>query len=65
MRLPFRPYNPDDPTSIKSVSDSLIKGFSFNARSIMNKLSELSAFISTYDPDCIGISETWLSEDNT
>jgi len=29
----------------------------------MNKLSELSAFISIYDPDCIGISETWMSED--
>ena len=39
----------------------MIKCFSFNARSIVNKLAELTAFISTYDPDCVGISESWLN----
>jgi hypothetical protein len=66
MRFLFHLSNPnllDGLTASKSVNDSFINVFSFNARSIMNKLSELSAFLSTYDPDCIGITESWLSND--
>lgn len=34
----------------------------FNARSIVNKLSELELLITNEMPDIVGISETWLHE---
>ena len=43
-------------------NNSIIKINSFNARSLMNKLVEFGAFISTYDPDCVAITETWLND---
>jgi len=35
----------------------------FNARSIRNKLDELKIFVDNFNPDIIGVVETWLRED--
>ena len=40
-----------------------LKIFSFNARSLLPKLDELSAICSLYSPDIVCIVETWLSPD--
>ena len=35
-----------------------------NARSIMNKMTALEACILEYDPDVIGVTESWTTEDH-
>ena len=40
-----------------------LKFFSFNARSLLPKLDELSAICSLYSPDIVCIVETWRSPD--
>ena len=35
----------------------------FNARSVVNKLSELELYLKEETPEIVGISETWLKED--
>ena len=40
-----------------------LKCIYFNARSIVNKLSELELCISEENPDILGLTESWLKED--
>lgn len=47
----------------KSIRDSL-KCFYLNARSIKNKFSELEAIMISEGYDIVGITETWLSEED-
>ena len=37
----------------------------FNARSVVNKMDELRAWITTWKCDVIAITETWLSQGNS
>ena len=65
MLLLFRPSlanRHDVPSATITDNGSVVKCFSFNARSIMNKLPELNAFVSINDPDCVAITETWLND---
>ena len=44
----------------------LVLDFTFiscNARSIVNKMDEMTATVELYHPDVIGITETWLRAD--
>ena len=58
--LSLKSQNP--PTHSKS-SISNLTFISFNARSILSKLDELSAICSIHSPDIICIVESWLSPD--
>ena len=49
--------------NLEPTSSSILKCCSLNARSIVNKRSELQAVASTKDLDIIAISETWLNSD--
>lgn len=44
------------------MCDGQLRFLYCNARSLNNKLEHLSALAELYDPDIIGISETWLQE---
>ena len=47
-----------------TLCDRQLRFLYCNARSLNNKLEHLSALAELYDPDIIGISETWLQEHN-
>ena len=45
------------------ISDNELKCVSLNARSIVNKKSELDIMVADIDPHVIGITESWANED--
>jgi hypothetical protein len=64
MRSLFSPRLPHQPAcSIVTTFDTVINCFTFNARSIVNKLPDFQAFISAYETDCVAITETWLNSE--
>ena len=42
-----------------------LKSVSLNARSIMNKKSELNIMVNDNDPHIIGVTESWANKDIT
>ena len=40
-----------------------IKCYMFNARSVMNKIDDLSVFVYENDPDVVFVTESWTSSD--
>ena len=45
------------------ISDNELKGVCLNARSIVDKQSELDIMVADIDPHVIGITESWANED--
>ena len=58
-----RPLNQSTTTDNQKENPGNLRIVYLNARSIVNKLNDLSILINDHDPDLILISETWCNED--
>ena len=47
------------------ISENEFKCVCLNARSIVNKTSELDIMVTDIDPHVIGITESWANKDNS
>ena len=55
----------EDSSSNIRQGNTGLKSVSLNARSIINKKSELNIMVHDSDPHIIGITETWANKDKT